>query len=164
MQVKQSAKALLADARNVALAKTLLRYGTAAYVMGVTNDLADARGTLLPDGYAPLPDLGFDYIPFMPGESFSSILLSPLSLSSAALFILSSSSLLLNYLFLFLLVDDVFCCYQKYMYIKIGLGWLADSLVKALYVLVFLRIFLSAHRRVLVCSFFCFSSFTRSSS
>jgi hypothetical protein len=47
----------------VALVKTLLRYVLVLYVMGVTNDLADGRGTLLPDSYAPLPDIFFDFIP-----------------------------------------------------------------------------------------------------
>ena len=50
----------------VALAKTALRYGLIMYLMGVANDLADARGTLLGDAYAPLPDIGFDYIPQVP--------------------------------------------------------------------------------------------------
>lgn len=51
---------------NSDVAKTLLRYLVAAYVMGATNDLADARGVLLPDRFEPLPDLGFDYLPFVP--------------------------------------------------------------------------------------------------
>jgi hypothetical protein len=34
--------------------------------MGVTNELADARGTLISDLYVPLPDLGFDFLPYSP--------------------------------------------------------------------------------------------------
>ena len=33
------------------LIKTLIRYALAGYVTGITNDLADARGTLIPDKY-----------------------------------------------------------------------------------------------------------------
>jgi hypothetical protein len=34
--------------------------------MAMTNDLADARGALLPDKFQPLPDLGFDFVPQIP--------------------------------------------------------------------------------------------------
>jgi hypothetical protein len=46
--------------------KTVLRYLVTTYVMAMTNDLADARGALLPDKFQPLPDLGFDFVPQIP--------------------------------------------------------------------------------------------------
>jgi hypothetical protein len=44
-------KQLLDREANVELLQTFVRYGLAGYVTGITNDLADARGTLIPDKY-----------------------------------------------------------------------------------------------------------------
>lgn len=42
------------------------RYLATIYVMAMVNDMADARGVLLPESSKPLPDLGHEIVPFWP--------------------------------------------------------------------------------------------------
>lgn len=64
------------------------------------NELADARGTLIPEQFRPLPDLGFDFIPHVAGTV-----------------------------------------------------WVSDLLLKLLFAVTFLRVFMSQHRKRLACAF-----------
>ncbi len=74
--------------RDVAFAA--VRYVLTIYVMALMNDLADARGTLLPANAAILPDIGHDFVPFWPDLGW----LADLMLVSLYLLVLACSCLL----------------------------------------------------------------------
>ena len=68
------------DKLNQELLYTALKYIFAAYIMGVANELADVRGSLVSERVPPLPDVGFDIVPYFPSVLWIPDLLNKLAL------------------------------------------------------------------------------------